>query len=91
MSPLADWPYPDTAKERSPFAVTWTKTRDTLLREADYLGVNVVVAEVDCSRRHLRQDGELRADARHPDAGGPRKGWARLDAARQLMEAGGLL
>ncbi|MGH3521970.1 MAG: hypothetical protein ACRDU4_03860, partial [Mycobacterium sp.] len=59
-----DWPYPDTTRERSPFTASWPKTRDALLREADHLGAGVVVIELDCSRRHLRADGELRADGR---------------------------
>lgn len=64
FEPLADWPYPPAALERSPFAAPWGKTRDLLLREADHLAAKTVVIELDCSRRHLRQDGELRADAR---------------------------
>ncbi|MGH3439872.1 MAG: hypothetical protein ACRDRN_25935 [Sciscionella sp.] len=64
FEPLTDWPYPDTTRERSPFAASWPKTRDALLREADHLGAGVVVIELDCSRRHLRADGEVRADAR---------------------------
>lgn len=64
FEPLADWPYPPAILDRSPFAAPWTRTRDALLREADHLGAGVVVIEVDCSRRHLRADGELRADAR---------------------------
>lgn len=64
FEPLSDWPYPDAILERSPFAAPWTKTRNALLREADHLGTKVVVVEVDCSRHHLRNDGELRAGAR---------------------------
>ncbi|MGH4011546.1 MAG: hypothetical protein ACRDTH_25840 [Pseudonocardiaceae bacterium] len=64
FEPLVNWPYPPATRERSPFATSWSKTRDALLREADHLGAKVVVVELDCSRRHLRADGELRADAR---------------------------
>lgn len=64
VEPLTDWPYPDVPLVPSPFDSTWVKTRYELLREADHLGADQVVLEVDCSRRHLRQDGELRADAR---------------------------
>lgn len=64
FEPLSDWPYPPATLERSPFAAPWTRTRDALRREADQLGAGLVVIEVDCSRRHLRGDGELRADVR---------------------------
>ncbi|MGH3693251.1 MAG: hypothetical protein ACRDRX_04495 [Pseudonocardiaceae bacterium] len=64
FEPLSDWPYSPAVLEGSPFAASWSKTRDALLREADHLGAELVVVELDCSRRHLRNDGELRADAR---------------------------
>ncbi|MGH4009245.1 MAG: hypothetical protein ACRDTH_14000 [Pseudonocardiaceae bacterium] len=38
-----------------------------------------------------RQAYKIAVRALHPDAGGSKQQWDRLDAARQLMEAGGLL
>jgi hypothetical protein len=62
--PLLDWPYPPSQHERSPFTARWTTTRDLLLREADHLGATLVIIELDLARDCLRQDGEIRANAR---------------------------
>lgn len=62
--PLMDWPYPAVRHEKSPFTARWTQTRDLLMREADMLGATLVVVELDLQRDDLRQDGEIRANAR---------------------------
>jgi hypothetical protein len=72
FEPLTDWPYPETPRIRAPFSARWTATRDLLLAEADHLGANLVVVELDLTRNHLRNDGEIRANAR------PASGRARL-------------
>lgn len=64
FEPLTEWPYPAAQHERSPFSARWADTRDLLLREADQLGATIVVVELDLSRSDLRQDGEIRANAR---------------------------
>lgn len=64
FEPLHDWPHPQQRHERSPFTATWRQTRDLLLREADQLGATLVVIELDLNRGDLRQDGEIRANAR---------------------------
>lgn len=64
FEPLLDWPHPQTRHERSQFSVRWPQTRDLLLREADHLGATLIVVELDLTRADLRQDGEIRANAR---------------------------
>lgn len=62
--PLTGWSYPEVARVPAPFSATWSSTRDLLLAEADHLGANLVVVELDLTRADLRQDGEIRANAR---------------------------
>jgi hypothetical protein len=62
--PLHHWPYPQSRHQRSPFTAPWSATRDLLLREADHLGATLVIVELDITRDDLRQDGEIRANAR---------------------------
>lgn len=64
FEPLSDWIYPEVARVASPFSAKWTDTRDLLLTEADHLGSGLVVVELDLTRADLRQDGEIRANAR---------------------------
>lgn len=64
FEPLLDWPHPPSQRERSPFSAPWAQTRDLLLREADHLAASLVVVELDLQRGDLRQDGEIRANAR---------------------------
>lgn len=64
FEPLTDWQLPQVRHERSPFSARWPQTRDLLLREADHLGAHLVVVELDLTRVDLRQDGEIRANAR---------------------------
>lgn len=64
FEPLTDWPHRPVRHERSPFSARWVDTRDLLLREADQLGATLVIVELDLGRDDLRQDGEIRANAR---------------------------
>lgn len=64
FEPLLDWPHPQVRHERSQFSARWPQTRDLLLKEADQLGATLVVIELDLTRADLRQDGEIRANAR---------------------------
>jgi hypothetical protein len=67
FEPLLDWPHPQVRHEQSTFSARWageTGTRDLLLKEADQLGATLVVVELDLRREDLRQDGEIRANAR---------------------------
>lgn len=64
FEPLADWPYPPVARRSSPFRARWIDTTDLLLYEAERLGTALVVIELDLSRTDLRQDGQIRANAR---------------------------
>jgi hypothetical protein len=64
FEPLDGWPYPEAPRVPTTFTATWTDTRDLLLAEADHLGANLVVVELDLTRDDLRQDGEIRASAR---------------------------
>jgi hypothetical protein len=64
FEPLDGWPYPEAPRVPTTFTATWTDTRDLLLAEADHLGANLVVVELDLTREDLRQDGEIRANAR---------------------------
>jgi hypothetical protein len=64
FEPLTDWPYPEVPRTPTTFTASWTDTRDLLLAEADHLGAGLVVVELDLTREDLRQDGEIRANAR---------------------------
>lgn len=55
---------PSWDRKRAPFKANWTKTLDLLAREIRMLGGTRVEIAVDVDERHLRQDGQLRADAR---------------------------
>jgi hypothetical protein len=63
------WPGKRTAfPQRSKFKTKWTETLRILEREVDHLGGRKVEIAVDVQPRHLRQDGQLRADARPGNA-----------------------
>lgn len=64
FEPLTDWSALKGGVAPSPFSAKWPATRDLLLREADHLGALVVVLELALHRQDLRQDGEIRANAR---------------------------
>jgi hypothetical protein len=69
---LTSWPYPVVDIASAPFRAKWTDTRKLLLHELDQLDVDVAVVELDLAPGDLRQDGEIRANAR------PRSGRVRL-------------
>lgn len=64
FEPLDGWPYPEVQRVRSPFSANWSSTRDLLLAEADQLSADLVIVELDLTREHLRQDGQVRANAK---------------------------
>lgn len=69
VTPLpAVWPKkatPSHQRTRPPFkALTWSRTLGMLAREVDMRGGRNVEIAVDIEPRHLRNDGQLRADAR---------------------------
>ena len=66
VRPLSDrtWLRPASARQQSRFDTTWSKTLQLLGREVDHLGGRDVVLEVDVPERGIRNDGQLRADAR---------------------------
>lgn len=72
---LTSWPYPKVPMVGAPFRAKWTDTRELLLHELDQLLVQVAVVELDLAPGNLRQDGEIRANAR------PRSGRVRLSFA----------
>jgi hypothetical protein len=63
FEPLTDWPYPESQQEPSPFTARWSTVTDHLLREADHLGAQLVVVELDVARNRIRQDGQLHQQA----------------------------
>ncbi|MDP9820416.1 hypothetical protein [Nocardioides massiliensis] len=67
--PLSDrtWLRPASARERSRFDSTWTMTLTLLHREITALGGSNVVIEVDVREQDIRNDGQLRANARTPE------------------------
>lgn len=88
VRPIGVWPgkrRPASSRTRSPFKGTWSRTLDELNREIGMLGGRSVIFRLDVEERHLRQDGQMRADARPKDPGvllefiaGTRSGSPRL-------------
>lgn len=66
VRPISDrtWLRPASARAWSPFESTWSATLELLAREIDHLRGRDVVIEVDVPERAIRNDGQLRADAR---------------------------
>lgn len=65
LQPLGRWPWPATENRRSPqFRCTWAETKALLLFEAEKLGAELVVVEIDIDGSAVRRDGALRASAR---------------------------
>lgn len=63
--PLGPWIEAVTIdRPRSPFSAAWTDTLNLLDREADYLGGELVVLQIDVTETDLRRDGLIRANAR---------------------------
>lgn len=64
FEPLTDWLYPEATRVRSQFSARWSETLNLLSAEADHLEAALVVVELDLKPGDLRQDGEIRANAR---------------------------
>lgn len=66
IKPLPEpWPGKPKQPKHSPFKTKWTGTLDLLDRELRHLGARNVVLHVDVRHpNEIRQDGQLRADAR---------------------------
>lgn len=63
--PLGAWTEPRTADRRpAQFKASWPDTQSLLAREAEYLGAELVVIQVDVTEQDLRRDGMIRANAR---------------------------
>lgn len=72
VRPIDVWPgkrTPSYQRKRAPFKGTWSRTLAELDRELRHLGARTVIFRLDVEERHLRQDGQLRADARPKDSG----------------------
>lgn len=72
VRPIDVWPgkrTPSYQRKRAPFKGSWSRTLDELDRELRHLGAKNVVFRLDVDERHLRLDGQLRADARPKDSG----------------------
>jgi hypothetical protein len=70
FQPLEVWPAEETARrQRSPFKTIWTKVLAHLERELRQLGARNLVIRLQVAPRDIRQDGQLRADARPPKPG----------------------
>ena len=66
--PIAgSWPGPMTRpslRKRSSFSASWSKTDHLLRRELGFLGARRTVMHIDVYDKDIRQDGQLRANAR---------------------------
>lgn len=84
FAPLTDWPYPPVPIIGAPFRAKWTDTRALLLAELDHVvavnrgGFSGAVLELDLAAGNLRQDGEIRANAR-PHTGRVRLSFTNRD------------
>ncbi len=64
---LSTWPgkkTPPEKRRRSPFSAQYSKTLKLLATELQHLGASNIVIEANCDARMIRQDGQLRSDAR---------------------------
>lgn len=66
IRPLGTWIGPVTTNRRSSgrFRSPWPSTLDQLGREAELLGADLIVLQVDVTEGELRRDGMLRAGAK---------------------------
>lgn len=66
VRPISDrtWLRPASARERSRFTATWTDTTSLLERELDHLHARRLVMELDVREQDIRNDGQVRANAR---------------------------
>ncbi len=63
--PLGTWTEGVTAERRpARFKASWPDTQALLAREAEYLGADLVVIQIDVTEADLRRDGMIRANAR---------------------------
>jgi hypothetical protein len=63
--PLGPWLEPVTPDRRSArFKAAWTDTQALLAREAEHLGAELVVVQIDVTEADLRRDGMIRTNAR---------------------------
>lgn len=63
--PLGPWMEAVTADRRPPrFKAAWSDTQALLVREAEMLGADLVVVQIDVTEQDLRRDGMIRANAR---------------------------
>lgn len=68
LRPLPTWPYPPTPwpeRRRRPFSSTWEQTQNLLAAEIETLAGSDVVMGLGHNEWDIRQDGQLRANARH--------------------------
>lgn len=65
VRPISDrsWFRPTAVRQGSRFDATWTRTLHDLGREVELLDGCDMVIECDVLERHLRNDGQIRADA----------------------------
>lgn len=71
VQPITDFTIfttPPAQRKGVQFKAKWSTTVDELERELDHLAASNVVLEIGVDARHIRLDGQLRADARssHP-------------------------
>jgi len=67
VHPIVQWPGKPTdawSRKRAPFKANWTKTLALLERELRHLGAENVKFRLDVRESDLRNDGQLRANAR---------------------------
>jgi len=72
VRPIEVWPGKRTSeysRKASPLKGSWSRTLGELTRELGMLGARNVVFRLDVRESHLRQDGQMRADARPKDPG----------------------
>lgn len=68
VRPLPTWPYREQVERPALYRQGYADTLALLDRELDYLGATDIILAVVTEERHVRLDGQLRADARvmHP-------------------------
>jgi hypothetical protein len=72
VRPIEIWPgkrTPEYGRKPSPLKGSWARTLEELSRELGMLGARNVTFRLDVRESHLRQDGQMRADARPKDPG----------------------
>lgn len=65
LRPLSRWDGPVTTyRTFTPFSASWTSTHTMLRKEAEHLGADLVLIEIDADPNQFRLDDNLRANAR---------------------------